>query len=99
MTRVESRCQRRGAEFPKPDSSQRSFGEEPIVSRVSALFPLLLSAFACALSTASFTRRLRRSANVQVAQVPKRGLIFLAHPTCKVRIAQVLIARRLRHIL
>ena len=36
---------------------------------------------------------------MDMAQITKRGFIFLAHATRKVRIVQMLIARRLRHIL
>ncbi len=36
---------------------------------------------------------------MQVAQVTQRGFIFLAHAPREIRIIQMLIARRLRHIL
>src|SRR4029077_3498511 len=48
---------------------------------------------------ALLVRRLRRSGNVQVAQVMQRGLIFLAHAPREVRIVQPLVACGLRHIL
>ncbi len=36
---------------------------------------------------------------MEMAQISKRGFIFFAHAARKVRIAQMLIARRLRHVL
>src|SRR5258708_36791057 len=47
---------------------------------------------------ALFVRRLRRSAYVQMAQVTQRGFVFFAHTPREIRIIQMLIARRLRHI-
>src|SRR5260370_38379900 len=48
---------------------------------------------------ALFGRRVRRSAYVQMAQVAQRGFVFLAHAPREIRIIQMLIARRLRHVL
>lgn len=36
---------------------------------------------------------------MHVAQVAKHGLVFLAHTPCEVRVIQMLIPRRLRHVL
>src|SRR5580704_1404241 len=47
----------------------------------------------------SLIRRFHRPAHVQVAQIPQRRPIFLAHPARKIRIVQPLVPRILRHIL
>src|SRR5438876_1369362 len=47
---------------------------------------------------ALFVRRVRR-AHVQVAQVAQHGLIFFAHAPREIRVIQVLVPRRFRHIL
>src|SRR6266699_7310672 len=49
-------------------------------------------------NAALFARRVRR-AHMQVAQIAQHGLIFIAHATREIRIIQMLVARRLRHIL
>src|SRR5882724_3435870 len=46
-----------------------------------------------------FVWRFGRSANVQVAQIPQHGFVFVRHPAREIRIAQMLIPRRLRHVL
>ena len=46
-----------------------------------------------------FVRRVRGSANMQMAQIPECSSIFFAHPARKIRIIQPLIPRRFRHIL
>ena len=53
----------------------------------------------CRLWTALFVRRIRGSAHVQVAQIAQHRSVFFTHAARKVRIAQVLIPRRLRHVL
>src|SRR6266581_251558 len=49
-------------------------------------------------NAALFARRVRR-AHMQVAQIAQHGLIFIAHATREIRIIQMLVARRLGHIL
>src|SRR6266850_2906272 len=51
------------------------------------------------LRAASLIRRVRRSPNMQVAQISQRRPVVLAHPAREVRIVQPLVARRFRHIL
>src|SRR6476660_6513707 len=48
---------------------------------------------------ASLVRRVRRSPDMQVAQIPQRRPVVIAHPTRKVRLVQPLVTRRFRHIL
>ena len=49
-------------------------------------------------NAALFARRVRR-AHMQVAQIAQHGLIFIAHAAREIRIIQMLVARRLGHIL
>jgi len=52
------------------------------------------------LPTALFAaRRFRRSADVHVAQIPQHAFILFAHATRKIRVVQMLVAGRLRHVL
>src|SRR5882762_5447322 len=51
------------------------------------------------LRAASLIRRVRRSPNMQVAQISQRRPVVIAHPAREVRIVQPLVARRFRHIL
>ena len=46
-----------------------------------------------------FVRRFRRPTHMQVAQIAKGCFIFVAHSAREIRIVQVLITRRLRHVL
>src|SRR5882724_7934153 len=46
-----------------------------------------------------FVRRVRRSPDMQVAQISQRRSIFIVHPAREVRIVQPLVARPFRHIL
>src|SRR5258707_8316915 len=48
--------------------------------------------------TASFVRWVRR-AHMHVAQVAQHGFVFFAHAAREIRIIQMLVARRLRHVL
>src|SRR5216684_6314557 len=61
--------------------------------------PLKLNTYNCLLKTFLFVRRIRGSANMQMAQVPQHGPIFFAHSPREIRIVQMLIPRRLRHVL
>src|SRR5919109_216825 len=45
-----------------------------------------------------FARRVRRS-HVHVTEVAQHGFVFFAHAACEIWIAQMLVARRLRHVL
>lgn len=62
------------------------------------VFVLILN-FQLKLSTASLAGRVRRSANMQVAQIAERAPVFFTHAPGEIRIVQVLVPRRLRHIL
>src|SRR5690348_6317797 len=48
---------------------------------------------------ASLARRIRRPANVQVAQISQSRFVFLAHASCELRIVQPLIPGELWHVL
>jgi hypothetical protein len=51
------------------------------------------------LSTCLLARRIGRTANMQMAQIPQRRLVLVAHSFGELRIIQSLVPRRLRHIL
>jgi hypothetical protein len=82
----------------KPDWLLGNFGGKRSGSHPESLLGSRCD-FRSRTAAASLVRRIGRSADVQMAQIPKRGFIFLAHAAREVRIAQMLIARRLRHIL
>src|SRR5260221_5921461 len=50
-------------------------------------------------SCGSLLRRVRRPANMQVAQIMQRRLIVLVHSTGEIPVAQSAVARRFPHIL
>src|SRR5579863_1723837 len=62
-------------------------------------FVVLLSAVSCELSAFLLLRRIRRSAHMQMAQIPQGAPILVAHPFGKPWIIQSLIPRRFRHVL
>src|ERR1700722_8159175 len=76
-----------------------SAGETSSHSRPGLTFDFRLSTVDCQLPLPLLVRRLHRSAHMQVAQIPQRRPIFLAHPARKIRIVQPLVPRILRHIL
>lgn len=43
--------------------------------------------------------RIRSAADVEMAQIAQRGAVFFAHTPREVGVSQMLIARKLRHVL